>query len=400
MSGTPPLNFSSSGPVATPPATLLSNLLALVASLAPGYTSALPASLVEDMSSTGLGALVTIDQARVDAVNNVSPYGANPYVLAQLGALLGVPQGSAFNGNVDVVFSGTPGYVIPPGFLIGDGTNQYVIQTGGAIANSGQSQSLLAVATNSNVFPIPAGSVTTIVTSVPSPYTLTVTNPVAGVAATGPQTTEAYRSQVIQAMQVGLSGTATYLKTLLALVPGVSSRLISVLQSGTGWEVICGGGDPFQVAAAIYAGISTPGMLAGSQISSARNVTVSIFDAPDAYQIVFVNPPQQTTTVTVTWNTMLPNFTAGAAVNQYIITATQAYINSIVVGAPINLLVLQEQIQLAVAPVLAATNLTRLQFVVTINNVTTPPNPGTYIIPSDVESYFYVSPSGVTSVQG
>jgi hypothetical protein len=396
----PPLLMSASGPVPTPPATLLAALLAYVATQQPGYTAGLPGSLIEDISSTDVGALVSIDQARVDAVNSVTPYAANPYVLAQLGAMFGVPQGQPANGNVNVVFTGTPGYVIPPGFVVSDGTNQYVIQDGGTIATGGSSGPLYAVASSSGTFAIPAGSVTTVLTSVPSPYTLTVTNPLAGVAATAAQTVESYQAQVIQAFQVAVTGTQAYLKTLLQMVPGVSSRLISVLQNGIYWEVLCGGGDPYQIAGAIYAGVSNLGYLTGSSISTLRNVSVSIFDAPNTYTVTYVNPPQQTVGLVVTWNTTLSNFTAQAAVNQYIATAGASYVNSIVVGQPMNLLVLSEQIQAAVAPVLAPSNLTTLQFAVTINGVLTPPTAGTSVIPSDVESYFYCSPTGCTSVQG
>lgn len=399
MSGLP-LLFTAAGPVATPPATLNAALIAAVAATNPGYTANLPGGLVEDISSTDTGALVTMDQARVDAVNNVSPVTANPYVLNQFGQQFGIPQGVAANGSVFVVFSGSPGYVIPPGFIVSDGTNQYVIQDGGTIATGGSSQPLFAVASASGSFAIPAGTVTALGTSVPSPYTLTVTNPLAGVPALAPETTESYRSRIIQAYQVGTTGTLTYLKTLLMAVPGVSSRLVSVLQVGNAYEVICGGGDPYQVAGAIYAGVSNVGGLVGSQTSSLRNIKVSIYDAPDTYAVVYVNPPQQNVTCAVTWNTTLPNFSAGAAVNQYIIGAVQAYINGIVVGQPINLLVLTELIQSAIAPVLAPINLTTLQFAVTINSVATQPTAGTSIIPSDPESSFYISPSGATSVQG
>lgn len=400
MAGNPPLLFSAAGPVPTPPATLNADLIALVASEVPGYTASLPGSLIEDMSSTATGALVTIDQARVDAVNNVTPYGANPYVLAQLGLMFGVPQGTSANANAQVVFTGSPGYVIPPGFIVSDGTNQYSIQDGGTITSGGSSQSLYVVATNSGTFAIPPGSITTVVTSVPSPYTLTVTNPLAGVPAAAAETTEAYRSRILQAFQVSIQGEATYLKTLLLMVPGVSPRLVSVRQVGSAWQVICGGGDPYQVGGAIYAGVGQIGLLTGSSVSSLRNVTVTIVDAPDAYEIIYVNPPQQVVVCATTWNTTLPNFTASAAVDQYIIGATQAYINSIIVGQPINLLVLQEQIQLAVAPVLAPNNLTTLKFAITINSVPVSPSAGTSIIPIDPEGWAYISPSGATSVQG
>jgi hypothetical protein len=46
---------------------------------------------------------------------------------------------------------------------------------------------------------------------------------------------------------------ASYLKTQLWNVPGVSQRLVSVLQqAGGGWEIICGGGDNYAVAYAIW----------------------------------------------------------------------------------------------------------------------------------------------------
>ena len=147
MSSSLPLLFTASGPIATPPATLLQNLLAAVEAQVPGYTANLPASLIDDISGTDVGALATIDQARVDAVNNVSPYGANPYILAMLGQQFGLPQGLAANGSAYVVFTGSPGYVIPAGFLVGDGTNQYAIQDGGTIATNGLSPSLYVVAT-------------------------------------------------------------------------------------------------------------------------------------------------------------------------------------------------------------------------------------------------------------
>jgi hypothetical protein len=399
VSALTPLLFSAAGPVATSPAALQAALIALVQTMAPGYTAALPGSLIEDISSTDVGALATIDQARVDAVNNVSPYAANAYVLSQLGAMFGVPQGAAANGNAFVVFSGSPGYVIPANFTVGDGTNQYAVQDGGIIGGGGNSPPLFVLATNSGTFAIPANSITAVITSVPLGYTITCTNPSAGVPATSAQTIEAYRAQVIQAFQVSISGTPTYLKTLLELVPGVSPRLVSVIQSGFFWKVICGGGDPYLTAGAIYQGVSQIGLLTGSS-TSVRNISVSIYDAPNTYNLIYVNPPQQLVTVAVTWNTTLINFTAGSAVNQYIIAATQAYINSIIVGQPINLLVLTEQIQAAIASVLAPINLTRLVFAVNINGTPTSPNLGTEIIPSDPESYFYCNATGATAAQG
>jgi len=385
----------------TPPATLNANLIALVAALVPGYTVQLPGILIEDMSSTAVGALTVIDAARVDAINNVSPGTANPYILNFLGQQFGIPQGLPANGSVYVVFTGSPGYVIVPGFLVSDGTYQYQVQDGGVIGSGGTSSPIYAVATNAGTFAIGAASVTQVVTAVPGGYSLTVTNPLAGVPASAAETVESYQSRLLQAWNSPLSGWQTYLKTLLQAVPGVNARLISIIPNSTNFEIICGGGDPYATAYAIYQAVSNIGFLAGSYVNSGRNVSASIYDAPNTYSVVFVAAQNATCTCAVTWNTTLANFTSSALVNALIIPAVQSYINGIVVGQPINLLVLTELIQQAISPVLSASNLTTLTFAFEINSSSVSPTAGTSIIPSvDFETALYMSATGCTSVQG
>lgn len=464
-----PVTMGPNGAVTTSPATLRQNLVAAVAATNPDYTANLPGSLIEDVASTDVGAMTTIDQARVDAINSVTPYGANAFVLAQLGQQFGIPQGQPANGSVYVVFTGPPGYVLSPGFLVSDGSNQYALQDGGVIGSSGQSPQLFAVATNPGTFAIPANTVNQLATSVPSAYTVTVNNSQAGTPATSSESVQSYRSRVIQAGQATSTGTSAYLKTLLGQITGVQQARVAVPQVSGGWQVICGGGDPYQVANAILAAVPDIAALQGSQLAitgmtnaspvvittnlnhgyqvgqtvtvtgaspsgfnttytvtattattittstngsgfgaytggakltpNPRNVSVSLFQNPDTYNITFVNPPQQVVTVAATWNTNLPSFTAGASVNQLAAPAIQSYINSIPVGQPINLLEMTAAFQAAVAPVLNANNLTSLSYVVTINGLAVSPSAGTSIIPSDPESYFYCSPTGVTVTQ-
>lgn len=464
-----PLVMTSAGPSTTPPATLYQNLISYVSAQAPGYT-VLPSGLIDDISGTDVGALVAIDQARVDAVNSVTPLGANAFLLAQLGAQFGIPQGVGANGSVFVQFSGPAGYVFQPGFLVGDGANQYALQDGGVIQTGGTTPLLFAVATNSGTFAIPANTVTQLVTSVPSTYTITVTNPQAGTPATSTESVQDYRSRVLMAGQTTSTGTPAYLKTLLYKITGVQQRLVSINQLGGGWQVVCGGGDSYAVANAILQGVPDIAALQGSQLAittmtaanpvvvstnlnhgytvgqtvtvtgatpsaynltytiasvtattittttngsgfgaytsgakltpNPRNVSVSLFQNPDTYSIVFVNPPQQTVTVTAHWNTTLPSFTGGTSVAQLAAPAIQSYINSIPVGQPINLLMMTEVFQNAVSSVISAPNVTTLTFVVTINGVTASPTAGTSIIPSDPESSFTCSAIGITVVQG
>lgn len=256
-SSTFPIVLTAAGAQPTPPATLLSQLVTSAAALSPGLTSNLPGSLIEDMGSTATGAVVVMNQAQVDLINSITPYGANAFLLTALGALYGVPQGVNANTSVYVVFSANaPGVIIQPGFIVSDGTYQYTVTDGGVVGATLQTQPLFALATQSGSWAIPSGTVTKIVTSVPSTITLTVTNPLAGTPSPGPQTEEDYRAQVLQAGLVSSQGQPLYLKTLLNLVQGVQSNLISIRQQPTGWEVIVGGsGDPYQIAYAIYQSI-------------------------------------------------------------------------------------------------------------------------------------------------
>lgn len=460
------------------PASLRAQLIAAVAATTPGYTANLPGSLIEDISSTDVAAIALCDSARVEAVNSLTPYGANAFTLSQLGQIY-IGSGSApavpTNTSVSVVFMGPPGFVIAVGFTVTDGTYQYIVQDGGVVGEDGTTDALFCLATIAGSWAIPTNTVTGLVTSVPDGVDLTCTNPLAGVPGGDAETEESYRARVLRAGQAVAQGMATMLKTLVGEVDGVQQRLVSVIQQeGGGWEIIVGGGDPYKVAYAIYTalfdvsslvgsslrvseitqanpgvvtteinhgyetgqtgvvitgivgmvalngvalpaitvidektfsiGISTlpyPVYISGGVVTpNLRNVTVNINDYPDVYSIPFVNPPQQTVAITVTWNTSSDNFVSGAAVSQLGGPALVAYVNAIPVGAPMNLFEMQTVFQEAVASVLAPALLTRMVFAVSINGTGVDPSPGTGIIAGDPESYFLTSTSQVVVTQG
>ncbi len=247
------------------PSDLRAMLVALVASTNPGYTSDLPGTLIEDVASTDVGALTLCDQARVELVNSLTPYGANAFLLNQLGQIYGVQPGGPSNTSVDVEFSGPPGFVIAVGFTVSDGTFQYVVQDGGVVESSGSSGELTAVANQTGSFAVPANTVTQLVTSVPSGITLTVTNPLSGVPGAGAETEEQYRARILRAGLAASQGMPRYLRTLLDNVVGVQDRLVSIRQHPVGgWEIIVGGGDEYAVANAIFQAVFDVSTLTGS----------------------------------------------------------------------------------------------------------------------------------------
>jgi len=344
---------------------------------------------------------------------------------------------------------------------------------GAIIGSAGVSLPVTCFATTAGSFAVPSGTVTQLVSSVPTGINLSVSNPLPGTPAVAAEDESSYRTRVLQAGLAASQGMPRYLRTLVNNVPGVQSRLINVIQQvGGGWEVLVGGGDLYQVAFAIFnsmldvstlvgssmvvdsitnanPGVITTvlnhgyvngqvvvvqGVLGMSQINSlpltvtvideknfscgvdtsmfsgyqsggvltpnSRNNFVTIVDYPDTYQVVYVNPPQQTVAIVVTFNTSAPNFTGLAAVQQLGNPALVTYVNSIVAGQPMNLYELQTTFQEAIASVLSPALLTRMVFAVSINGVGVSPVTGTGIIAGDPESYFETNSTLIVIEQG
>lgn len=478
MSGTTlPLIMTASGPQPTPATTIQQDVITQATSLAPGLTASLPGSLIEDLTDTSVAAIMQADQARVDAVNSISPYAANAFVLALLGAQLGIPQGQASNTSASVVFtvtsggSAVSGFQVPVGVLVSDGSNQYATQAAVTTGSGGTTQPVAAVATQSGSWSVAAGAVNTVATSFPSDYTVTVTNPSAGTAGGAAQSVDSYRAQVLRAEQVTVQGTPAAIMTAVAAVPAVQARLIGVYAASGGLKVVCGlTADQNQIAGAIYQSVPDVATLQGSDLAitgisvatdavistntnsnigagttltvtgatpsayntsyvvtsvdgeeittstnsssfgsytsgatfdpAPRNVATTITDGGNSYSIVFVNPPNQVVTGTVTWNTALPNFASGTQVNQAALPALVAYINGLQQGQAINLDVMVATFQQAVASIISAQNISALSFTILVNAVEVSPAAGTVIIAGDSESYFSAAPNAFTVSQG
>ena len=258
-----PIVMSAAGPIPTPPATIRASIDATVASTNPDYTSNLPGSLVEDVLSTDVYACVESDQFFVDLVNSVTPYGANPFLLSLLGQIYGVQQGQATNTSVYVKFTAldasdnttpVPGVVIGKGFIVSDGTYQYYCPDGGITGTDGVTAALYAVSTMPGSWGIPIATVTNLISATPSPsINLYVSNPEVGLPAASVESLSNYRSRVLDAGLAASTGMARYLRTLLNNVLGVQPRLVSFRQNQDyTWTIIVGGGDPYQVAYAIW----------------------------------------------------------------------------------------------------------------------------------------------------
>lgn len=395
-----PIIITKDGLQPIPPSVLRADLIALVSAQVPGYTADLPGSLIEDISSTDTYALVVCDQAKVELVNSLSPYGANEFLLNQLGQMYGVERGAATNTSVDVIFSGPPGFVIGRGFTISDGTHQYVVQTGAIIGSGGDTPLVYCVANSTGTWSVPANTVTTLITSVPSGYAVTVNNPSNGTPSAGEQSVESYRASVLQAGLAASTGMPTLLRTAVGNVAGVQERLISIRQQSDSWQILVGGGDPYEVGFAIFSSLFDITTLVGSLTDPARDETVSINDYPDSYDVVFVNPVQQDVSIQLVWNSISPNFVSPASVASLGGPALVDYVNTIFVGQPMNVFEMQRVFQDAIATLIPTPLLTRMVFTVSIDGIVVPPDAGTGIIDGDAEGYFLTTVGDISITQG
>lgn len=248
--------YDSSGPVPQTAQSLRDQLVAEATALAPGLTTELPGSLIEDMASTAAGALVVADQARVDLINSVGPNTANLEMLTLLSQQYGIPPQKAMGATtVPVVFSSPNiGFLVPKGFIVSDGQYQYSINESVVIPASGISSPVTATGVQDGSWTVPQNTVTTIITSVPSTITLSCNNPIAGTPGVSDETTAAFRARVWEAGMPTVQGYPGFIRTQLNKVANIDPRQVSVIQNGDYWTVLCGGGDIYDMAAAIFRG--------------------------------------------------------------------------------------------------------------------------------------------------
>lgn len=399
-----PVIVTQAGAQPTPPKTLLSDLITNVSAIVPGYTANLPAGLITDLASTATGAIALIDSAMVDTINSVTPYGANVPMLMQLGNIYGVQQGQGYNTSVNVTFIGLPGFVIPKGFIVSDGNNQYAVQSNTIVPNGGQTKPVYCLATNSGTWAVPAGSVTQIITSVPSTITLTCTNVTSGLPGANRQSESSYRAQVMQAGMVTAQGVPSFLRTLLQKVSGVQTNLISFRNVSAGkWALIVGGGDPNEVGLAVYEAIPDISVLTADVVDGDGNkpdsTTVTITDYPDQYEIPIVLPVSQKAAVILTWNIRVTELLDPDSVSVVTTLPIVDYINGIPIGEPINTYQIESIFLAAISPLVNPSQVSLIDVSIGVNGSIVPPSPGTGLVYGGEYSYFTTDQSNVTVQQ-
>ncbi|MGK0739971.1 baseplate J/gp47 family protein [Yokenella regensburgei] len=391
-----PVNYTIAGPVPQTTDALRQQVINTATALSPGITTDLPGSLIDDMVGSSVGALVVCDQARVDLINSCSPYSANIHLLAQLGTIYGVPRGAGTNTSVYVVFIGPPGFPVPKGFTVGDGSYTYTVQRDTMIPESGQTIPVYCLATTEGTWAVPAGSVNQIKTSVPDEFKVTCTNLTAGLPGAAEQDYASYRAQVMQSGMFSVQGTPDCYFAGLKQVYGVQENLLSYRQAALGrWVAVVGGGDPYEVAYAIYKAVPDISILTNdvSNPSGApvEKKTIAITVYPDVYQVPFVVPSSQNTTILITWNTASMGYIDPDGIAKAVQENVAAYINGIGVGQPVNIFEIQDIFMHSVSGLVTPSLVSMIDIQVAINGVIKPPAAGSSLVYGDTYAWFSTS---------
>ncbi|EEN5925534.1 hypothetical protein GIS72_18610 [Salmonella enterica] len=309
-------------------------------------------------------------------------------------------QGQGTNTSVYVVFSGPPGFAIPKGFMVGDGTYTYTVQRDTMIPESGQTEPVYCLATTEGSWAVPAGTVNQIKTSVPNTYNLTCTNLTAGLPGAQEQTFSSYRAQVFQAGMYGVQGTPDCYRIELKNVYGVQENLISYRQATLGrWVAVVGGGDPYEVAYAIYKAVPDISILtndvsnpSGAQVEK-KTIAITVY--PDVYQVPFVVPSSQNATILITWNTASTTYIDPDGIAKAVQQNIAGYINAIAVGQPINIFEVQDIFLSSVSGLVAPSLVSMIDIQVGINGKIVPPATDSSLVYGDTYAYFSTSSSQI-----
>lgn len=263
-----PVSYNASGPIPLTANELRDQIVSLATAQSPGITTDLPGSLVEDIVSTNVGALLVCDQARVDLINSVGPLTSNVFMLNTLAEQYGIAsQKTEGLTTVPVVFTGPAGFAIPQGFLVSDGTYQYSLLDTIIIPSSGTTSPTTCAATITGSWAVPENTVNNIATSLPSDIVITCTNPTAGVPGGEAETVAEFRSRVWESGMSTVQGYPGFIRQKLTDVDNVQARLVSVVADDNGWIIMCSGGDVFSMAGAIYKSAGDISRLKGTTIN-------------------------------------------------------------------------------------------------------------------------------------
>lgn len=221
--------------------------------------SNLPSSIQNNLIDESAIIVNEFEDMIANLMNGITPAYANDFIIEQLGSAFGIKRKDKAKQNVMLEFEGLAGVIIPVGTQVGSADGQYTFSTTtqGIIKADGKA-TINAEAEDYYDKIIDANTLNVMITDILNVNS--ANNPNSSSEPILEENFSDYRARVQNRMQANRNGTMATLYDNLLNVKGVSSRLItyrldSKLIDGARLntlEIVCGGGDDYEVAEAIF----------------------------------------------------------------------------------------------------------------------------------------------------
>lgn len=228
-----------------------------------------------------------------------SPAGARGAQLARIAKLVGIAKKAASFSTADVLHLGTPGTIIPNGSLIDttDEPPQHFQTQGDVTIGGGGSVAGSVMAVVTGPIPASAGSITNLKTVI-SGWDST-SNALAAVAGTNAETDGALRNRIFASVAIPSQSLLDGIYAAIVNAPNVAGAIVfenrldvPVARAGgadlppNSIQAIVDGGDPVDIAQAIWTKASTGATLVGA-------VSQAVVDSQGFSQIILFDRPTE-----------------------------------------------------------------------------------------------------------
>lgn len=304
--------------------------------------SNLPSSIQNNLIDESAILVNEFEDMIVNLMNGISPAYANDFIIEQLGSAFGTKRKDKSLQNVMLEFEGLAGVIIPAGTQVGSADGQYTFSTikQGIIKADGKAI-INAEAEDYYDKIIDANTLNVMITDILNVNSCN--NPNSSSEPILEENFSDYRARVQNRMQANRNGTAATLNDNLLNVKGVSSRLItyrldSKLIDGARLntlEVVCGGGDDYEVAEAIFNSLLLTESLTSepSDNDTKRIVKKNVIFNEVEFPISFTRPLIKNISINIGLS-VLPDFIniPSEAMQELLRVVFENYINNLKIG--------------------------------------------------------------------
>lgn len=328
-------NFTANGYVRRSPEQIKQSLNDYMVSVNPTYKE-MPADVQNNLLDTSVAILSEIENICADVANSFSPSFANSndFMWEQQAAAFGLKYKNATLSSVTLKFTGRPGLYIPKDTEVSEGFKTIEAIT----LNSTGMGYVKAESENEGTFE--PDTINEVLSNVSED--LQVTNPTSSLPSENEETLEELKKRTHMLIKSPRVGGTDYAKTQLIKLEGVSERLINFtfMSSNTirGVEVIVGGGNPNEVANAIFQSFLTTGNLvskpSNNEVERTANFTIDYFGSK--IPITWTLPKELSLNITVNLSFRYVNVYT-ATLQARMEQEFALFLNNLKVGSALNL---------------------------------------------------------------